>query len=80
MAWALDRVDAGDPDPLCPLCGGLVKSATVSFEQVLFPHVVEEALALAARLRPDARGGLVAGRSTPRPTCRWWRSGTGPGW
>ncbi len=48
VAWALDRGDAGDPDPLCALCGGLVKSATVSFEQVLFPHVVEEALALAA--------------------------------
>ena len=46
-AWAFEQVDAGDPDPLCPLCGGLVKSATVSFEQVLFPGVVEEALGLA---------------------------------
>jgi NAD-dependent deacetylase len=47
VAWALDLVDAGDADPLCPLCGGLVKSATVSFEQVLFPRVVEDAMALA---------------------------------
>lgn len=47
--WALERVDAGDPDPLCPHCGGLVKSATVSFEQVLFPGVVEEAYSLVAR-------------------------------
>ena len=47
LSWALDRVDAGDPDPLCPLCGGLVKSSTVSFEQVLFPRVVSDALALA---------------------------------
>jgi NAD-dependent deacetylase len=46
LGWALDLVDAGDPDPLCPLCGGLVKSSTVSFEQVLFPHVVDDALAL----------------------------------
>jgi NAD-dependent deacetylase len=46
-AWAFDRVDAGDPDPVCPACGGLVKSAVVSFEQVLFPDVVEEAVALA---------------------------------
>jgi len=48
VGWAFDRVDAGDPDPSCPLCGGLVKSTTVSFEQVLFPDVVEEATALAA--------------------------------
>ena len=49
LSWALDLVDAGDPDPLCPLCGGLVKSSTVSFEQVLFPHVVNDALAMAAQ-------------------------------
>jgi NAD-dependent deacetylase len=46
--WAFERVDAGDPDPRCPQCGGLVKSATVSFEQVLVAHVVEEAAELAA--------------------------------
>jgi NAD-dependent deacetylase len=43
VAWAFERVDAGDTDPSCPLCGGLVKSAVVSFEQVLFPHVVAQA-------------------------------------
>jgi NAD-dependent deacetylase len=48
VGWAFERVDAGDPDPSCPVCGGLVKSATVSFEQVLFPEVIEEATALAA--------------------------------
>jgi NAD-dependent deacetylase len=48
VAWALALLDAGDPDPLCPHCGGLVKSSTVSFEQVLFPGVVADALALAA--------------------------------
>lgn len=47
VAWAFELVDAGDPDPHCPRCGGLVKSATVSFEQVLVPDVVEEATALA---------------------------------
>lgn len=46
--WAIAQVDAGDPDPRCPGCGGLVKSATVSFEQVLFPGVVERAYGLAA--------------------------------
>lgn len=45
--WALSRIDAGDPDPSCPDCGGLVKSATVSFGQALFPGVVEEATRLA---------------------------------
>lgn len=41
--WAFERIDAGDPDPACPECGGLVKSATVSFGQMLFPGVVEAA-------------------------------------
>ncbi|MGH3423452.1 MAG: SIR2 family NAD-dependent protein deacylase [Nocardioidaceae bacterium] len=45
-SWALDRVDAGDADPACPECGGLVKSATVSFGQMLFPGVVEAATEL----------------------------------
>jgi NAD-dependent deacetylase len=45
--WAFDAIDRfGDPDPLCPHCGGLVKSATVSFGQMLPPGVVEDAYAL----------------------------------
>ena len=44
--WAVSRVDQGDSDPHCPNCGGLVKSATVSFGQVLFPGVVERAVSL----------------------------------
>jgi NAD-dependent deacetylase len=47
LAWALEHVDRGEPDPHCPECGGLVKSATVSFEQVLFADVVEDALTMA---------------------------------
>jgi NAD-dependent deacetylase len=46
-SWAFERLDAGDPDPSCPECGGLVKSATVSFGQVLLPGVVERATELA---------------------------------
>jgi NAD-dependent deacetylase len=46
--WAFEQVDAGDPDPSCPSCGGLVKSATVSFEQMLFPDVVDRAYDLVA--------------------------------
>jgi len=44
--WALERLDAGEADPRCPDCGGLVKSATVSFGQMLFPGVVDEAVAM----------------------------------
>jgi NAD-dependent deacetylase len=44
--WALERVDAGDPDPGCPECGGLVKSRTVSFGQVLEVGVMEQAAEL----------------------------------
>jgi NAD-dependent deacetylase len=34
-AWAFDRIDAGEADPRCPGCGGLVKSATISFGQAM---------------------------------------------
>ncbi|MDQ3481412.1 MAG: Sir2 family NAD-dependent protein deacetylase [Actinomycetota bacterium] len=44
--WAFSRLDAGELDPACPECGGLVKSATVSFGQTLFPGVVEAAVEL----------------------------------
>lgn len=45
--WAMDQVDAGDPDPRCPVCTGLVKSATISFGQMLDPGVIEAAVARA---------------------------------
>jgi len=35
MQKALDRVRAGEPDPSCRSCGGILKSATVSFGQSL---------------------------------------------
>ncbi len=43
MAEALDRVDAGEPDPACRRCGGILKSATISFGQLLDPDVIEAA-------------------------------------
>jgi NAD-dependent deacetylase len=39
----LDRVEAGDPDPSCDRCGGMLKSATVSFGQALDPQDVDRA-------------------------------------
>ncbi|MGY1632827.1 SIR2 family NAD-dependent protein deacylase [Geodermatophilus sp. SYSU D01186] len=47
MEQALARVDAGEPDPACLRCGGILKSATVSFGQALDPAVVEAAVAAA---------------------------------
>jgi NAD-dependent deacetylase len=48
MRSALDRVEAGEPDPACLLCGGILKSATVSFGQELDEGVLEAAAEAAA--------------------------------
>ncbi len=78
MEWALERVEAGEPDPACPHCGGLLKSAAVSFGQNLFPGVLAEAERLAAaartllavgsslRVQPAARLPGVAQRAGAR--------------
>ncbi|KUL36965.1 NAD-dependent deacetylase [Streptomyces sp. NRRL F-4489] len=47
MAGALERVAAGEPDPACRECGGILKSATVMFGERLDPRVIGEALAVA---------------------------------
>ncbi|HKA04490.1 MAG TPA: Sir2 family NAD-dependent protein deacetylase [Acidimicrobiales bacterium] len=47
MAATLERVRAGDPDPACPDCGGILKSATISFGQQLVPEVIERAMRVA---------------------------------
>jgi NAD-dependent deacetylase len=49
MADALARVRAGEDDPPCTLCGGILKSATVMFGQPLQPGVFERAALAAAR-------------------------------
>ena len=43
MRHALDRVRAGEDDPPCRQCGGILKSATISFGQALVPEVIERA-------------------------------------
>jgi NAD-dependent deacetylase len=43
MAGALARVEAGDEDPACTRCGGILKSATVMFGQPLDPDVFARA-------------------------------------
>jgi NAD-dependent deacetylase len=47
MQQALDRVRAGEADPSCRECGGILKSATISFGQPLAPGVVDRAFACA---------------------------------
>jgi NAD-dependent deacetylase len=44
MGHALDRVRAGEEDPPCRECGGILKSATISFGQALVPEVIERAM------------------------------------
>jgi NAD-dependent deacetylase len=48
MQTALDRVRAGDDDPACETCGGILKSATISFGQALVPEVIERAMQVAS--------------------------------
>lgn len=49
MQRALDRVRAGEVDPPCRTCGGILKSATISFGQNLVPGDIERAGAAARR-------------------------------
>ncbi len=49
MPEVLDRVRAGDPDPACPDCGGILKSDTISFGQALVPEVIDRAMAAATQ-------------------------------
>ncbi|MFD8813797.1 NAD-dependent deacetylase [Streptomyces sp. NPDC059627] len=46
MADAIARVEAGEEDPPCLECGGILKSATVMFGERLDPVVLGEALAI----------------------------------
>jgi len=49
MEVALDRVRAGEADPDCPECGGILKSATVSFGENLVPADLARSQQAAAR-------------------------------
>jgi NAD-dependent deacetylase len=44
MLETLERVTVGDPDPSCHICGGILKSDTISFGQSLVPEVIERAM------------------------------------
>ena len=48
MQQTLDRVRAGEEDPPCLKCRGILKSATISFGQPLVPQVIQRAMRAAA--------------------------------
>ena len=47
MLDVLERVRAGDDDPACLECGGILKSDTISFGQALVPQVIDRAMTVA---------------------------------
>jgi NAD-dependent deacetylase len=47
MQDVLARVRAGEADPACEKCGGILKSATISFGQQLVPAVIDRAMRVA---------------------------------
>jgi NAD-dependent deacetylase len=57
MLRVLERVRAGEEDPACRICGGILKSDTVSFGQALDP----EALARATRAAQECDLFLAVG-------------------
>ncbi|HEX6356877.1 Sir2 family NAD-dependent protein deacetylase [Actinophytocola sp.] len=69
MLEALDRVAAGEVDPPCLVCGGVIKSATISFGQALDMNVLMAArdavtscdlmLAVGSSLSVQPAAGLV---------------------
>lgn len=44
MQATLERVRSGEEDPACRSCGGILKSATISFGQALVPEIVDRAM------------------------------------
>jgi NAD-dependent deacetylase len=48
MAEALERVAAGESDPPCRICGGILKATTISFGQALRADVLDAAVRAAA--------------------------------
>ena len=48
MEDTLARVRAGEADPHCLRCGGILKSDTISFGQALVPEVIDRAMTVAA--------------------------------
>jgi NAD-dependent deacetylase len=48
MTEMLERVQAGEEDPSCPACGGIVRATTILFEENLDPLVIDAAVEAAS--------------------------------
>ena len=69
------RLEAGEPDPRCPVCGGVLRSGTILFGEPLPAAAIEKALALSQStdlmlvigtslvVNPAARLPVIAQRS-----------------
>lgn len=57
--WVFEALDRGEEDPACPRCGGLLKSATISFGQAMD----EDAMVAAHELITGGDAVLVVGSS-----------------
>ena len=80
MERALDRVRAGEADPPCRSCGGILKSATISFGQNLVPEDLQPGREGRPGLRPLPGARDDAHRLPGGRTCRRWRSRPAPDW
>lgn len=47
MDEMLARVEAGDPDPRCPVCGGITRATVILFEEQLPADLLDAAITLA---------------------------------
>ncbi|MER7506482.1 Sir2 family NAD-dependent protein deacetylase [Nonomuraea pusilla] len=75
---ALDRIDAGEPDPACAACGGVLKTTTVMFGEMLDQDTIAAAVRAAEQaatfvtigtslqVQPAASLAAVAARSGAR--------------
>ena len=66
MPETLDRVRAGEEDPRCLGCGGILKSATISFGENLVPADLQRGAARCPGLRPVPRRRQLADRLSRR--------------
>jgi NAD-dependent SIR2 family protein deacetylase len=61
MQLVLERVRAGEADPPCRDCGGVLKSDTISFGQQLVPEVIDRAMQAAGEAEPAGLPGRGRG-------------------
>ena len=78
MEVALERVRAGEADPDCPECGGILKSATISFGENLVAEDLRRAQRAAARADVFLAVGTLPRRLPRRRAARVRPRAPGP--